>query len=303
VYLALEERLEEIKADFLASGATGNEPIHVHAANAPQEAMAELVDLVRNRKPRLIVIDPLFRLARIRDEKAYAETYQALGPLIDVARETGSHILLTHHAGKSLKADAIDAPLGSTALGGLVSTLVYLKRSANHRTIQTVQRIGKEMEETVLLFNSETRTLSIGPSKSEIEHAEAETRILEYLEDALEPMTQEQIRDDVEGQTKTIRAALTSLTQSGRIHQTGEGKRGKPYLYERWFSGSKHIQGTREPEMLSGPHIRMNTNDNLVPENQGAPMRVQPDGPFLASKIQNPTKDTPARGGYSEVLL
>jgi RecA-family ATPase len=87
------------------------------------------------------VIDPLFRLARIRDEKAYAETYYALGPLIDVAREAGTHVMLTHHAGKSAKADAIDSPLGSTAIGGAVSTLIHLKRTETMRTIQTVQRI------------------------------------------------------------------------------------------------------------------------------------------------------------------
>ena len=87
IYFALEERPEEIRDDFRAMGATGQEPIHVHAARAPEDAMPLLVQLVRKRKPALVVIDPLFRLARVRDEKAYAETYAALGPLIDLARE------------------------------------------------------------------------------------------------------------------------------------------------------------------------------------------------------------------------
>jgi hypothetical protein len=267
VYLALEEREEEIKADFQAMGATGSEPIHIHAAEAPEQAMAELVQLVRCRKPVLVVIDPLFRLARIRDEKAYAETYQALGPLIDIARETGTLILLTHHSGKSLKADAIDAPLGSTALGGIVSTLLVLKRGESYRTLQTVQRIGVELPETVLSFDYDTRTLSLGTSKADVELAEAEKRILEYLEELPEPQTQEQIRENVEGQTRTIRAALTSLTQSGKIRQTGEGKRGKPYLYERRFCGSQHIRGTREPEMQNAPETRVNTGRIVVFEN------------------------------------
>ncbi len=267
VYLALEEREEEIKADFLAMGATGDEPIHIHAAEAPEAAMVELVQLLQSRKPRLVVIDPLFRLARIRDEKAYAETYHALGPLIDVARATGTHILVTHHSGKSLKADAIDAPLGSTALGGIVSTLLVLKRGDSYRTLQTVQRIGADLPETVLSFDGETRTLSLGTSKADVEQTESQIRILEYLEESPEPQTQEQIRENVEGQTKTIRAALTSLTQSGKIRQTGEGKRGKPFLYERWFSGSQDIYGTREPETRNEPQTRMNTGANLVPQN------------------------------------
>jgi hypothetical protein len=63
--------------------------------------MNDELRLVRERRPVLAVIDPLFRLARIRDEKVHAETYDALGPLIDVACEAGRHVLLTHHSGKS----------------------------------------------------------------------------------------------------------------------------------------------------------------------------------------------------------
>ena len=181
--------------------------------------MPALVKLVRERKPRLVVIDPLFRLARVRDEKAYAEVYAALGPLIDLSRETGTHITLTHHAGKSLKADAIDAPLGSTALGGIVSTLLVLKRGESYRTLQTVQRIGVDLPETVLSFDATTRTISLGGSKGDAEQVEAENRILDYLEHAGEPKTQEQIRDEVEGRTQTIRAALTSMVNAGKVHE------------------------------------------------------------------------------------
>ena len=77
IYLALEEREEDIRRDFRAMGADGSELIYIHAASAPAEGIAALCDLVRERRPALVVIDPLFRLARIRDEKAYAETYVA----------------------------------------------------------------------------------------------------------------------------------------------------------------------------------------------------------------------------------
>jgi hypothetical protein len=72
VYLALEEREEDIRNDFRAMGATGTESILVHAAAAPAERIASLCALVQRTRPRL-VIDPLFRLARVRDESAYAE--------------------------------------------------------------------------------------------------------------------------------------------------------------------------------------------------------------------------------------
>src|SRR5262249_39089343 len=69
IYLALEEREEDVKNDFRAMGADGSEPVYVHAAAAPAEGIIAVCDLVRQRRPVLVVIDPLFRMARIRDEK------------------------------------------------------------------------------------------------------------------------------------------------------------------------------------------------------------------------------------------
>jgi hypothetical protein len=221
--------------------------------------------LVRERKPRLVVIDPLFRLARVKDESAYAETYAALGPLIDVARETGTHVLLLHHSGKGQKADAIDAPLGSTAIGGAVCTLVVLKRGESYRTIQTVQRVGEDLPETVLEFDSATRCLSLGEAKSDADRRSCETRILEFLRVANEPQTQAQIRDAVEGQTRAIRSALTALIDAHKVTKSGDGTKGKPFLYEFPNSGSQHIPGTRKPESEEVAQSRINTEAILVP--------------------------------------
>jgi hypothetical protein len=236
--------------------------------------MPTLVQLVKERKPALVVIGPLFRLVRIRDEKAYAETYAATGPLIDITRATATHILLTHHAGKGLKTDAIDAPLGSTALGGIVSTLLLLKRTEQYRTLQSVQRIGSDLPETVLTFDAGSRTLSLGGSKADTEQAEAETRILDYLEHAGEPKTQEQIREEVEGRTQMLRAGLTAVVRAGKVQKIGKGVTGNPYLYERWFSGS---QNGLEPRVIIG--------EIVVPENSQKSILVP--GNLQARKCEN----------------
>ncbi len=267
IYLALEEREEDIRQDFRAMGADGSEPIYVHAASAPVEGIAALCDLVRERKPILVVIDPLFRLARIRDEKAYAETYTALGPLIDVAREIGTHVLFTHHAGKGMKADAVDSPLGSTAIGGVVSTLLVLKRTSNRRTIETVQRVGVDIPGTVLEFDSNTRRLALGKTRFDSERQDGEMEILEFLESANGPQTQEQIRDGVEGQTRVIRAALTALVAAGRVDRAGDGKKGRPFLYAFPNSGSEHIAGTRKPEYEGQREVTEKNGRIPVPQN------------------------------------
>jgi len=248
IYLALEEREEDVRGDFQAMGADGTESILVHAATAPAEGILALCGLIRQRRPALVIVDPLFRLARIRDEKAYAETYAALGPLIDAARIAGTHVLLDHHAGKSMKLDAIDSPLGSTAIGGAVCTMLVMRRTEAYRTILSVQRIGPDMPETVLKFDAESRRLFLGGTRFEADRRECEGALLAFLRDADGPQNQEQIRAGVEGKTRIIRAALTALGESGRVLKTGDGKKGKPFLYEFPNSGSKDTAGTREPE-------------------------------------------------------
>jgi hypothetical protein len=267
IYLALEEREEDIREDFRAIGADGSESIYIYAASAPAEGIAALCDLVRERKPTLVVIDPLFRLARIRDEKAYAETYTALGPLIDVAREIGTHVMFTHHAGKGMRADSVDSPLGSTAIGGVVSTLVVLKRTSNHRTIETIQRVGADIPGTVLEFDFNTRRLALGKTRLDSERRDCEMEILAFLDSASDPQTQEQIRDGVEGQTRVIRAALTELVAAGRVDRTGEVKKGKSFPYAFQNSGSQHITGTRKPESESQGEVTEKNGQIPVPEN------------------------------------
>jgi putative DNA primase/helicase len=267
IYLALEEREEDVRGDFRAMGADGSEPILVHAAMAPAEGILALCDLIRQRRPVLVVVDPLFRLAHIRDEKAYAETYAALGPLIDVSRSVGTHVAVTHHAGKSAKVDAIDSPLGSTAIGGAVSTVFVLKRTEAYRTIQSVQRIGSDMAETVLDFDLNSRRVFLGGSRLDVDRRRCEAAIQLFLTGADSRQTQEQIRDNVDGKTQTIRAALTALAESGRITRTGEGIKGKPFFYECPDSGSQHIPGTREPESRNSSQVPSNLDEMLVPKN------------------------------------
>ena len=264
IYLALEERKEEITTDFRAMGADGTEAIDIHADTAPAGAISALVDLVRNQRPALVVIDPLFRLAHIRDEKAYAEVYAALGPLIDTARETNTHILVTHHSGKAQKGDAIDSPLGSTALGGAVSTLIVLKRSESYRSVQTVQRIGEDMPETVLSFDSVTHRLSIGGTRAEADRQAVEREIVEYLKGTGE-RGEPEIVAHVEGANAVKRKALRSLVERGQVERAGTGKKGNPFKYS--FACTEPISRTSVQESENRAHTRMNAGEMLVRGN------------------------------------
>ena len=261
IYLALEERAEEIASDFRVMGAQGTEPISIHADAAPEAAIVSLVDLVLRQRPALVVIDPLFRMVQVRDEKAYAEVYTALGPLIDAARTSDTHILLTHHAGKAPKGDAIDSPLGSTALAGAVSALILLKRTESYRSIQTVQRVGEDMPETVLTFDSETRKVSVGGTRVDADRDEVEKEIVEYLKCG-GGKTEPEIVGHVEGTNAIKRKALRSLVEKRVVDRDGTGKKGEPFKYS--FACTEPIERTSVQESTNSPHARINTAQMLV---------------------------------------
>lgn len=274
IYLALEEREEDVRNDFKAMGAEGSEPILIHAAAAPVEGIRALCELVNGRRPRLVVIDPLFRLARVRDEKVYAETYAALGPLIDAARESGTHVLLSHHSGKGAKADPVDSPLGSTAIGGAVSTLIVLKRTETYRVIQTVQRVGQDMPETVLQFDSETKRLSVGGTREEAETQTKSEEILVFLRESGEPKTESEIRECVKGETKILAKALRELHKGQKLTRDGEGKRGDPFRYGFSFACSEYMMQTSKRETENPAETGINTEPILVPTSEPKPILV-----------------------------
>ena len=270
IYLALEEKRSEVRRHFSDLGATGEEPIQVHCAAAPQDALPELCKLTKDLKPALVIVDPLFKFVRVSDEKAYAEVCQAIEPLLTLARETEAHVMLVHHCGKAERVDATDAILGSTAISGGVDSALILKRSDRYRTLQSSQKYGIDWPETVLEFDSERRALSLGVEKSEAEADRISQGILDYLRGSEEPRTREEIEAQVEGKTGPARKALRLLVEGNKIIREGTGRRGDPFKYRFLFPCSPYIPGTWEQEIQNEPKPVANKTDNLVPQNSSS---------------------------------
>jgi hypothetical protein len=227
IYLSLEERVDDVVEDFRIMGADGSEDIEI----AESSTVNEVVALLSDKKPALLVVDPLFRLVRVRDEKAYAEVYAHLGPLIDAARRTGTHILCLHHSSKQPKEHAIDSPLGSTALSGAVSTLIEMRLTEGGlRTFRTVQRIGECLGETVLEFEPERKRLRLGGTREDAEVMGLKSAVLAAL-DGPEKLERD-IDEAIEGRTSYKRRAIRELVGSGQVIRTGAGKRGDPFRYQ-----------------------------------------------------------------------
>jgi hypothetical protein len=258
IYLALEEKLSEVKRHFRDMGATGDEPIHVHAASAPQNAIAELKQIIDSFKPVLVIIDPLFLLVRVKDGNDYAEVYGALEPIKNLARESGTHILCVHHSRKG-GSDGGDQILGSTAILASFDTALILNRGERYRTLSSIQRYGVDLEETVLNFDKETRTFSLGDAKMDAEATRVGDNILTFLALQKEPVREDVINDEAEGRTTFKRKALRELVQTGKILRFGKGGKKEPFTYghkdfcsdvpsNRWEQGNIHHGNGKSPQ-------------------------------------------------------
>lgn len=233
LYLALEESRRQVKAHFKALGATADDEVRVYTSSAPVDALVQLRAAVSEHRPVLVVIDTLFRLTRVRDANDYAQVTAALDPLLGVARELGTHVMVLHHSPKGDPRQAIDAALGSTAIAGSVDTLIALRRNHRFRSIITEQREGEGFPEDVTLdFDKDSRRVSLGATRKDADEHQAMAAILEYLKGQPEPVDEPTIDKAVEGHRTTAkRSGLRSLVKEGKVVKTGEGKRGTPYVY------------------------------------------------------------------------
>ncbi len=250
VYLCLEEKRAEIAGHFRRMGASGGN-LYIHTGRAPDDALAALTVAIAEYRPVLAVIDPLSRFVRLNDANAYAEVARAMEPIIDLARTSGCHIVCVHHAGKGERTGG-DALLGSTALFGAVDTLLMMKRRDQVRTIETMQRYGDDMEETVVYLDSETGIVTPGGDLATMLMEQAQAAVLAAMGN--DTLTEPDIRARVGGNESTTGKALRALVDEGKVARTGKGKRGDPYQYRRAdASGDSDMPGAdREGATVHG---------------------------------------------------
>ena len=227
VYLALEEKRSEIRKRLEAMNVK-EEPLHLHFGLAPKGAIDQIDLLLSETGARLLIVDTLQKLARVKDLNDYAVVTTTLEPLLGVARARNCHLLLTHHAGKADRTDG-DEILGSTALLGAVDTAIILKKRDQGRTISTVQRYGENMPETVILLGQDY-FLTIAGSLEAAKKQHIWLQIKPILEDHPGLIEQEIIEAASCRKVDTASALRWAFHQK-LVSREGAGKRGDPFKY------------------------------------------------------------------------
>jgi hypothetical protein len=229
IYLCLEEKRAEVGAYFRRIGASSND-ILIHTGRTPDDALEALKAEIEEHSPALVIIDPLSRFVRVSDYNSYAEVTLRLEPLIDLARESGCHFLALHHNGKGER-ESGDAVLGSTGFFGAVDALITMKRRERVRTLESVQRYGEDIPETVVHMNAETGIVTAGGDLNALQIEEHKAKVLEAI--GGDTLTENDIRERAGGNQSLIAKALRALREGGDVQRIGAGKRGDPYRYER----------------------------------------------------------------------
>jgi hypothetical protein len=256
-YLGLEEKRAEVKRHFAAMGAKPEDDVYFWVAPSPEHGLELLRAAVARVRPVLVIIDPLFRMIRVKDSNEYAQMTAAMDPILTLARSTGAHVLVTHHASKGDRSGG-DSVLGSTAIFGSVDSTLILKRTERYRTLTTIQRYGEDLEEVTLVLDPETRAVNLGESRQDADQSEAEGAILDALRGAAAPMTEPEIGEAVEGRTSLKRKALRALYAAGKVTRTGRGGKGDPFLYAAenacsLVPGISREQENENPESHANP--------------------------------------------------
>jgi len=265
LYLGLEEKRSEVKTHFRTMGAGPGDPILLYIYPSPRDGLLKLKQATEKEKPALITIDPIFKMVRVKDTNAYAELSNALEPVLTIARETGAHILITHHGGKTER-EGLDSLLGSTAIAGCVDSGLIMKRTENYRTIYSIQRYGEDLPETVLNLDKETGMVSTGPLRKEADQERMREAITHFLSKQPEPVERMVIEDNIQGKTGLIRHVLGGWGTREQETKIGTGKKGNPFKYS--YSCSIYLKGTREQESFFDVNIE-NKSQNACSHPSG----------------------------------
>ena len=169
---------------------------------------------------------------RVADFNSYGEVTRGLEPLIDLARssECQCHIQAVHHNGKGER-EGGDALLGSTGFFGAVDTLLVMKRRERVRTLETLQRYGENMPETVVHLDTETGLVSPGGDMQTLTLAERKAAVMDSIGDEL--LTEADIKERIGGNQGLTSKAVRALHEEGFLNRTGAGKKGDPFYYQK----------------------------------------------------------------------
>lgn len=228
------------------------ELIEIRRMHAPTSGdIAALGYYIRKNGIRLLVIDTLAAFVQMNDENDNSEMVRVMQPLLDLAHEEKVTVLAIHHTGKSGSRDLGKASRGASALSGVVDVGWMLtkigKKRSNRRWIETISRIPEVLEGVEYAWDKSDGVFTTGAEMPALE--DQDRTILDEVSDLLllgaGPMTMAEIAIKLGKTVKRVQQEMAPLPDWCK--RTGEGVKGRPYLFDHRDRGAMPAEG---PERL-----------------------------------------------------
>ena len=206
-------------------------PLHVITAPVLRldtaEHQAALHATMEKLRPRLLVLDPLVRLHRL-DENSSSDMSGLLGFLRELQRKWGVAIALVHHASKRARARPGQALRGSSDLHAFVDSLAYLARQNDELMLHLEHRSAPTPEPVPVRLvhgpgGKSTHLQVIGGDEQLELPVPLDTRVMELLDGAEEPMMRKELRERLRINNQRLGKALEQLERDGEILRTDRG--------------------------------------------------------------------------------
>lgn len=227
---ALRRRIESLVA---ARGRRLDDlPLHLLDVNALRldrsSDLERLAATVAQVQPRLLVLDPFVRLARI-DENSAAEVSAVLGALRELQRQHALAVLVVHHARKSPAAHPGQSLRGSSDFAAWGDSNLYLARNGARVRLTLEHRSAPPPPPLELELVTEPDTHLVVVSDDVLESVSAGVvddlgeQILALLRDRARPLTKQELRDQLHRRNEDVRSALDALYQRGLVRRGSSG--------------------------------------------------------------------------------
>jgi hypothetical protein len=180
-------------------------------------------------KPALLILDPLVRIHAI-DENVAGQVSMLLGYIRSLQRKSGAAIALVHHVRKnaSPNGSAGYSLRGSGDLYAWLDSFLYLRihqgqriLSAEHRSAPGFGPIALELAQSDLGASLKIGSFAANPSESSPN--DLESRIIDLLVSAPEPLTVNNLRTRLQVRNERVVETTRSLIAQGKIKRLARG--------------------------------------------------------------------------------
>jgi hypothetical protein len=186
---------------------------------ADQRRLAAALETYR---PRLLLLDPLVRLHRV-DENAAQEVAPLLADLRALQRRFGLAVLLVHHTRKAHGPLSGQDLRGSGDLHAWGDSNLYLRPAHEQLCLTVEHRAAPAPAPMTLALSGDPPHLQVEATPRPTAPGNLAGQVLEILRQHPTPLSQEQLRAQLQVRNQSLTAALHQLRSEQRIRRAAHG--------------------------------------------------------------------------------